>query len=54
MMEKVVFILVIFICTIRIVGYGIFTVKDKNKTGGIGLFVMALMTASASIYFLIK
>lgn len=53
-MAKVVFLLIILICTIRIVNYGIYTIRDKNKTGGIGLFIMALMTASTSIYFFIK
>ena len=53
-MEKAVFILVIMICTMRVVNYGIYTIKDKNKTGGIGLFVLALMTVSTLVYFLLK
>lgn len=53
-MEKAVLLLVILICTIRVVNYGIYTIRDKNKTGGAGLFVLALMVASTSVYFLIK
>lgn len=53
-MEKIVFLLVVLIFTIRIVNFGIYTIRDKNKAGGVGLFVMALMTASTSIYFFLK
>lgn len=53
-MKKAVFLVVVLICTIRVVNYGIYTIRDKNKTGGIGLFVMALMAASTSVYFLLK
>lgn len=54
MIEKIIFLAVILICTIRIVNYGIYTIKDKNKTGAVGLFIMACMVASSSIYFFIN
>lgn len=53
-MEKIIFLLIILICTIRIVNYGIYTIRDKNTTGGIGLFVMAFFVVMTSVYFFIK
>lgn len=54
MIEKVIYIAIIIICTIRVVSYGIYTAKGKNITGAVGLFVMALMVASSSIYFFVN
>lgn len=54
MFEKIVFLLVILICTIRVISYGIYTVKDKNIVGAVGLFVMAFCTAASSICFFIN
>lgn len=53
-MEIAVSLLIILICTIRVVTYGIYTVKNKNKTGGIGLFALALIIASSSVVFFMK
>ncbi|MCD8181396.1 MAG: hypothetical protein LUF26_07960 [Firmicutes bacterium] len=53
-MEKIIFLLIVIICTIRIVNYGIYTVKDGNKTGGAGLFVMAFFAALTSVCAFIK
>lgn len=47
-------LLVVLISTIRTVNYGIYTIKDKNKTGGVGLFIMAFFVALTSIYFIMK
>ena len=54
MFEKIVFLLVILICTIRVISYGIYTIKDKNITGAIGVFIMAFFTAASSVYFFIE
>lgn len=54
MLKIVIALSVILICTIRIVSYGIYTIKDKNITGGIGLFVMASITALSSVYFFLQ
>ena len=53
-MERIIYLTAVLICVIRLVNFGIFTVKDKNKSGGVSLFVMAIMAASTSIYFFIK
>lgn len=44
-------LIIILICTVRIVSYGIYTIRDNNKTGGVGLFIMALATAASSVFF---
>lgn len=54
MFEKIVFLLVIIICTVRVVSYGVYTAKDKNITGAVGMFVMAFFTALSSVYFFIN
>lgn len=53
-MELVISLLIILFCTIRVVTYGIYTVKNENKTGGIGLFALALVVASSSVIFFMK
>lgn len=52
-MKASLFIIVIIIFTIRIVNYGIYTMKDKNKAGAISLFVMSAMLVSTILYFFI-
>ncbi len=52
MLNKVIAIIVILICTVRIIGYGVYTIRIKNITGGLGLFLMALFVASSSVFFL--
>ncbi len=54
MFEKIVFLSIIVICTIRVISYGIYTIKNKNITGAVGLFIMAFFTAASSIYFFIE
>lgn len=49
-----IFLVLVLICTIRVVNYGIYTIKDKNKTGGAGLFILAFLVALTSIYFAAK
>lgn len=39
--------LIIIYCTVRLVSYGIFAVKDKNKVGGAALFILAAAVAAA-------
>lgn len=51
MIEKVIAIAVILICAARVIGYGIYTVKDKNTAGGVGLFILAAIVLSSSTYF---
>ena len=53
-MEKGIYLAAVVVCVIRLVNYGIYTIKEKNKTGGVSLFVMALLAASTSAYFLMK
>ena len=53
-MEKTVYLTAVAVCVVRLVNFGIYTIKDKNKTGGVSLFVMALIAASTSAYFLMK
>lgn len=53
-MEKIIVLLAILICTIRVVSYGIYTIRDKNKTGGVSLFVMAFLAALTSVYFFMQ
>lgn len=54
MIEKIIAIAVVLICTARVIGYGIYTVKDKNILGGVGVFVLAAAVLSSSVYFLIN
>ncbi len=53
-MEKIIYITAVLICVVRVVNYAIYTIKDKNKTGGAALFVMAAIAASTSVYFFMK
>lgn len=53
MIEKIIAIAVILICAIRVIGYGIYTAKDKNITGSVSLFVLAAIIISSSAYFFI-
>ena len=51
MIEKIIAIAVILVCTVRVIGYGVYTLKDKNTVGGVGLFVIAFLVAISSVYF---
>lgn len=54
MTEKIVAIAVIIFCAVRVISYGIYTIKDKNKTGGVSLFVLAAVVLSSSVFFFIE
>lgn len=51
MIEKIIAIAIILICTMRMIGYGVYTLTDKNKAGGVGLFALAAIVLSSSVYF---
>ncbi len=53
-MQTAIALILIFVCIVRIVNYGIYTVRDGNRTGGAGLFIMAFLTALSSVYFFIN
>ncbi len=53
-MKKIIFLLVLLICTIRIVNYAVYTIRDKNKIGGIGLLALSLLTIIFSADIFIK
>ncbi len=53
MIEKIVAIAVILICAMRVIGYGIYTAKDKNIAGSVSLFILAALVLSSSVYFFI-
>lgn len=53
-MRKIVFLLILLICTIRIVNYAIYTIRDKNKIGGVGLFALSLLTIIFSAGIFVK
>lgn len=53
-MRKILFLIAVLICTIRIVNYGIYTIYDKNTAGGIGLFALSLLTVLSSVYILVN
>jgi hypothetical protein len=53
-MEKTAALIIILICTVRVISYGIYTKKDNNKTGAAGLFVIAFLVMMASVYYFIK
>jgi hypothetical protein len=53
-MEKAITLPIILICTVRIFNYGIYTVRDNNKTGGVGLFILTALTSLSFVYFLLK
>lgn len=46
-MIRVLISLVIFFYTIRVVSYGIYTFRDKNKAGGISLMILG-----AAVFFI--
>lgn len=48
-MEIVISAIIFLVCTIRVVSYGIYTLKSKNKTGAIGLFALAVAVLVAAI-----
>lgn len=41
--------LLILLCTIKTIGYGIYTFRSKNTAGGIGLLVLAVLSAAAAL-----
>lgn len=51
---NIIFLAIILVSTIIVVNYGIYTIKDNNKTGAFGLFLLAAMTALTSVYFLMQ
>lgn len=53
-MEKLIFLPIIAVCMTRTAGYGIYTFKEKNKTGAISLFVLTMTAAAASVYFFMR
>lgn len=53
-MEKLILLPLIVVCMTRTAGYGIYTIKEKNMTGAISLFVLTLSAACASVYFLMR
>lgn len=53
MIEKIITITVILICAMRVIGYGIYTAKDKNIAGSVSLFVLASIVLFSSVYFFI-
>ena len=48
-MEIVISAIIFLVCTIRVVSYGIYTLKSKNKTGAVGLFALATAVLMAAI-----
>lgn len=53
-MEKLILLPVIAVCLMRTVSYGIYTIRDKNRTGAMSLFALASAAAMASVYFLMR
>ncbi len=53
-MEKLILLPVIAVCLTRTAGYGIYTAKEKNGAGSVGLFVILLAAIGASVYFLMR
>ena len=51
---KLIFLSIILLCTIIVVNYGVYTLKDKNKSGAFGVFFLASLTALTSIYFFMQ
>ncbi len=45
--------LIMLICIIRMVSYGIFTIKEKNTIGGISLFVLAAAAVGLHYYIFV-
>ena len=54
MVRNVLVIMAILVCTISVVSYGVYNLKDNNKLGGISLFFLAFVTIAGSMYFLIR
>lgn len=48
-MEIVVSSIIIIICTIRVVSFGIYTLKNKNIAGAVGLFALAAVVVATII-----
>lgn len=48
-MEIVISAIIFLICIIRVVSYGIYTLKSQNKTGAVGLFVLAAAVIATAI-----
>ena len=53
-MERLILLPVIIVCLVRTAGYGIYTFKDKNRTGAMGLFMLCTAAAMASVYFFMR
>lgn len=48
-MEIVISAIIFLVCTIRVVSYGIYTLKSRNKTGAVGLFALAVVVVLMAI-----
>lgn len=44
--------LLILLCTVKTIGYGIYTFKKKNIAGGISLIILSILTAAAAWVFI--
>lgn len=39
--------LLMLLCAVKTIGYGIYTFRSKNTAGGVGLLVLAALSAAA-------
>lgn len=40
--------MIVFLCAARAAAYGIYTIRDKNRTGGISVFLLAAAAAAVN------
>lgn len=52
MLINIVIWIAILICTVKTLGYGVYTLKKNNKTGGIALLILAVFTAASALVFM--
>lgn len=50
-MAEIIIIPAVLFCAAKTIGYGIFTLREKNITGAIMIFLMSLLSA-ASLFVL--
>lgn len=53
-MIYVVLFLIVIIGFIRTVSFGVWSIRDKNISGGVGLFMLAIVSAVSSLINLLS
>lgn len=54
MTENIIIIALVLLCASRSVGYALYTFRQKNITGGIGVLLLPIGAALSSVILMLK